>query len=532
MLAQLGEGAMGQVYLARHRDLGRKDAIKVLKPRFASETRFVARFRREARATSRLHHANIVAMYDYGQLPDGRFYIAMEYVDGAPLSSLLREEEILPAPRAVDILCQLAAAVEHAHSRGVLHRDLKPANLMLVEQRGRDDVLKVLDFGVAKIISPEYTESVLVSQEGTVFGTPLYMAPEQFYNGIYDPRSDLYALGCVAFELLTGEPPFYGPVSEVIRGHTEREPPRPGDCIDGIPGELERIILRCLEKKPSRRYQSGGELLRDLVMLHPRHQEIAGSTLNDPVPNLARYDIYRTLSQESSSISSQESGQESSSTSGQESSSTSGQESSSTVASAREHARRAHQDAAPLPRGSELEQALFVLGQRLLDRDTGGNIRLAVTMADVRALETALAGCEADCRALSARRSTAGDSARERMERLAHAIAALEAERERGSDDTTLDYQIRMLERRREEVAAEDQAAQRQLVDEAAGLDARRAKLEVQRPPLYARLGGIVDEIIAELGDAPNPDDRGGPGDRGDLDDLVRRYRACAPASP
>src|SRR5690606_8391229 len=203
---------------------------------------------------------------------DGSFYISMEYVNGASLSAILREDVLVEAPRAVPLLCQLAAAVEHAHARGVLHRDLKPGNLMVVEMRGAEDLLKVLDFGIAKIISPGYAESIAVSQEGIVFGTPFYMAPEHLESQVTDPRSDIYAMGCIAYELLTGEPPFTGAVHEVMHAHAMAEPIPPSKRTPSVPSALDDVILRCLAKRPEDRYQSAGELLEELTRLRPRYR--------------------------------------------------------------------------------------------------------------------------------------------------------------------------------------------------------------------------------------------------------------------
>src|SRR5258706_1829378 len=161
ILRKLGEGAMGEVYLAEHVNLGRKEALKIIRPAHASDPEFVARFRREARATNRVQHPNIVSVYDFSQLPDGRLLLCMEYADGVGLDSVLGEKQRLPLPRAVHVLHQLADAVAHAHACGVVHRDLKPENLILVEHRGRSDVLKVLDFGIAKIVAQDYQSKCL-----------------------------------------------------------------------------------------------------------------------------------------------------------------------------------------------------------------------------------------------------------------------------------------------------------------------------------------------------------------------------------
>ena len=255
---------MGEVYLAEHMRLGRKEAVKILMPSLASDTQFVARFRREARAVNRLRHPNIIAVYDFGQLPDGRFYLSMEYADGVSVHKLLKREECLAVPRALNVLGQLAYAVHHAHSRGVLHRDLKPDNLILLPD---DDTLKVLDFGIAKIVSLDNVESVVLSTGNQVWGSPRYMSPERVRGVGKDPRSDIYSIGCIAYELVLGAPPYVGSSDEIIRGHLQEplDPPSKWRPSLNIPRELDAVILRCLEKDPANRYQTAAELYAALT---------------------------------------------------------------------------------------------------------------------------------------------------------------------------------------------------------------------------------------------------------------------------
>ncbi len=268
ILSKVGEGAMGEVYLVEHLGLGRKEALKVLRSSMDTPS-LVTRFRREARATNRLQHPNIVAIHDFGRLPDGRFYIATEYAAGDSLDHVLRRVGPFPVARALPVLIQLADAIDHAHSRGVIHRDLKPANLMLLERTGQGDQLKVLDFGVAKIIAPDDADSILATGQGEIFGTPAYMAPEQVVAKADDPRIDIYAFGCIAFELVTGDPPFVGRPLEVMSNHMWAPPRRPSDAMPkaGIPRRLDDIILLCLEKSPADRFQTGAELSAALVEL-------------------------------------------------------------------------------------------------------------------------------------------------------------------------------------------------------------------------------------------------------------------------
>ena len=250
---------MGEVFLAEHLELGRREAIKILMPGLAGDPQFVARFRREARAVNRLRHPNIVAVYDFGQLPDNRFYLSMEYADGESVYQLIKRDEMFAVPRALHVLGQLAYAVHHAHSRGVVHRDLKPDNLILV---GEDETLKVLDFGVAKIVGSDHAESVALSSNNLVWGSPRYMAPERVRGVGDDPRSDLYAIGCIAFELVIGAAPFVGSSDEVIRAHLKDAPEAPSMWRPslGIPRELDAIVLKCLAKNPAERFQSAADL--------------------------------------------------------------------------------------------------------------------------------------------------------------------------------------------------------------------------------------------------------------------------------
>jgi serine/threonine protein kinase len=262
ILSVLGHGGMGEVFLAEHLKLGRKEALKILMPVLATDPMFVRRFRREARAVNRLRHPNIVMLYDFGQLPDERFYLSMEYAEGEALHLHRKRATRFAIPRALHVLDQLVSAVHHAHSRGVVHRDLKPDNLIVV---GADELLKVLDFGIAKIVASDHKESVALSGEKELWGTPAYMSPERASGVGDDPRSDLYSIGCIAYELLVGAPPFRGTAAEVVYAHVTKTPePLTMHLRDEISPELDAVVLRCLEKDPAKRYQSAAELFAAL----------------------------------------------------------------------------------------------------------------------------------------------------------------------------------------------------------------------------------------------------------------------------
>jgi tRNA A-37 threonylcarbamoyl transferase component Bud32 len=269
ILRRLGAGGMGEVYLGEHLLLKRQEALKVLKRRLARDEGHLARFRREARATNRVQHPNIVSFYDFGKLPDGRLYLSMEFADGPNLKECLEQEGRFEVPRAVAILRQLALAIEYAHSKNVIHRDLKPQNLVLVQEPGHPDTLKVLDFGVAKITAPGYMEQMAITREGEIFGTPAYISPEQIRGVSDDPRIDVYALGCIGYELLTGEPPFVGRPMSVLEAHVSDVPESPSHrCMEAqIPAELDEIILDCLIKERDLRIQTAGHVAELLASL-------------------------------------------------------------------------------------------------------------------------------------------------------------------------------------------------------------------------------------------------------------------------
>jgi len=281
---------MGEVYLVEHLGLGRKEALKVLRSAMDKPS-LVTRFRREARATNRLQHPHIVAIHDFGRLPDGRFYIASEFADGESLDRVLRRVGPFPVMRALPVLIQMADAIDHAHARGVIHRDLKPANLMLVERRGHGDHVKVLDFGVAKILAPEEADMILTTGQGEIFGTPAYMAPEQVAARADDPRIDIYALGCIAYELVTGAPPFAGRPLEIMSQHLSVQPRRPSEVAPqaGIPRGLDDIILTCLKKNQVERFRSAADLTSALVELRAGAAALAAAQelrRRGPVPGI------------------------------------------------------------------------------------------------------------------------------------------------------------------------------------------------------------------------------------------------------
>ncbi len=270
ILRRLGAGGMGEVYLGEHLRHNRHEALKILKRRFARDAGHLARFRREARATNRLQHPNIVSFYDFGKLADGRLYLSMEFADGPDLKQCLEEEGRFDPERVVRVMRQLALAIDYAHSMGVIHRDLKPQNLVLVKEEARPELLKILDFGVAKITAAGYNERFAITREGEIFGTPAYISPEQIKGVSDDSRIDIYALGCIAYELLTGESPFQGRPMSVLQAHISDIPVSPSSrCLEArIPPELDEIVLKCLEKNPDDRYQSCAALAEALSEVH------------------------------------------------------------------------------------------------------------------------------------------------------------------------------------------------------------------------------------------------------------------------
>jgi tRNA A-37 threonylcarbamoyl transferase component Bud32 len=256
--AFLSAGGMGSVYRAQHVMLGKTVAVKVIKNELVTSDEIISRFQREARAASNLDHPNIVTVYDLGQTSDGTLYIAMEFIDGPSLRDAIRRGGPMPAGRAVDILRQVASALSAAHRRQIVHRDLKSHNLMLAADDDGRDIVKLVDFGIAKT----FDESTQLTAAGYMMGTPHYMSPEQAAGKAVDHRADIYSLGVILYEMLTGEVPFGDEslTSVLVKLATE-VPLRPSIRRPdlAVPPALEAVAMRCLEKNPDDRFQSADE---------------------------------------------------------------------------------------------------------------------------------------------------------------------------------------------------------------------------------------------------------------------------------
>ncbi|MBP7127213.1 protein kinase [Myxococcota bacterium] len=263
----IASGAMGKIYLAEHLALGKPVVLKVLHRHLLVEEDQVKRFHREAKAASRLNHPNAISMLDFGQTEDGLFYIAMEYLPGRDLCRVLSDEVRLSLDRTVRIVDQILEALEEAHAVGVVHRDLKPENVMIEDLRSRQDFVKVLDFGIAKIrdTSGEGGISSFKTATGMVFGTPEYMSPEQIRGDELDGRSDLYSLGILMYQMLSGTLPFEGEsVLEVATAHLQQPPPPLQKRAPGIPAPVVAFVDRLLQKKREDRFQSAAEARKAL----------------------------------------------------------------------------------------------------------------------------------------------------------------------------------------------------------------------------------------------------------------------------
>jgi serine/threonine-protein kinase len=263
VVEEVGRGGMSAVYKGIHELMDRTVAIKVLLPQLVSDQISIKRFQQEAQAASHLQHPNVITVYDYGFVASGQPYLVMDFLEGESLSDIIRRDKQVPVKRMIPIFMQACEALEHAHQKGVIHRDLKSSNIMLIDFEGKKDFVKVVDFGIAKLMPSSGKQSQNLTQTGEVFGSPIYMSPEQCMAQSLDARSDIYSMGAMMYESLTGQPPLMGnSIIDTMQMHMST-PPKPfretRPDLD-IPEALERVVLKALAKKPEQRYQSMQEL--------------------------------------------------------------------------------------------------------------------------------------------------------------------------------------------------------------------------------------------------------------------------------
>ncbi len=268
----IGSGGMGEVYLAEHQLLKRPCAIKLIRPTRAGDPAALKRFEREVRSAARLTHWNTIEIYDYGRTEDGTFYYVMEHLKGLSLGDLVVQHGPLPPGRVVHLLAQACEALAEAHAKGLVHRDIKPANLFASFKGGKHDVTKLLDFGLVKDVSmgpATHDPSMTASRDNTLAGSPMYMSPEQAMGQKIDPRSDIHALGAVAYYLTTARHPFRGQTPMQVLVAVARDPVESPRTIDPlIPEDLVRVILCCMAKDPANRFRTALQLREALLACH------------------------------------------------------------------------------------------------------------------------------------------------------------------------------------------------------------------------------------------------------------------------
>ena len=273
VLSLIGHGGMGVVYKARHKLMDRVVAIKMLKSTLVSDSMSVKRFQQEVKATGRLVHPHAITVYDFGISPDGLPYIVMDYLEGASLSEVIKKEDHIAVERGVRILSQACEALTHAHKQGVVHRDLKPSNIVLINFDGDPDYVKVVDFGVAKLVGGASEGAQKLTQTGEVCGSPVYMSPEQCLGQELDLRSDIYSMGIVIYETLTGKLPLLGRTMVDTMSKHVSEMPQPFKTIRPdiyIPERLEQVVFKAMAKDANKRHQSMEELREDLENAVPK----------------------------------------------------------------------------------------------------------------------------------------------------------------------------------------------------------------------------------------------------------------------
>jgi serine/threonine-protein kinase len=277
ILKKLGEGGMGAVYLAEHVVIEKKIALKVLFPDLTRRPDLVRRFMQEAKSASRIGHENVIDITDFGQSPEGYVFIAMEYLSGQDLGQILKASGPLPWARAQPLLLQIAKALRAAHEKGIIHRDMKPENIFVLQRDDGRELIKVLDFGIAKVLGLD-EDGPRLTRTGMIFGTPEYMSPEQAQGQHADHRVDIYAVGCIMYHLLTGVVPFK---AESFMGILSKHmlevavPPRARN--PAVDPQIEAVVLKAMEKDPAKRYQTMREMVEALRPLNPANPDISGA---------------------------------------------------------------------------------------------------------------------------------------------------------------------------------------------------------------------------------------------------------------
>ncbi|MBC7999419.1 MAG: serine/threonine protein kinase [Leptolyngbya sp.] len=270
IISAIGYGGMSIVFRAKDLKLDKFVALKMLLPHLMNQNQSMQRFRQEAHSASSISHPNVVAIHNYGETDTGQPFLIMDIVEGRSLAALIKREKRLEADRALNIFVQLASALSHAHQKGIIHRDLKPSNVLLTELDGEKDICKIVDFGIAKLLPHEGRDAVSLTQTGDVFGSPLYMSPEQCKGERLDHRADIYSMGCLMYESVAGSPPHAGAnMLEVLYRHLNEVPKSFKNLKIGlvVPPQLEAIIFKCLAKDPALRYQSMQSLQEELKQL-------------------------------------------------------------------------------------------------------------------------------------------------------------------------------------------------------------------------------------------------------------------------
>jgi len=269
LIKKLGEGGMGEVYAGEHVHIDKKFAIKLLRPEIVSNKEAVKRFYQEAQSSSSIKHRNIIAIEDFGELPDGRIYMCMELLDGAALNDLIMQPQSVE--RLLNILIQTGHGLAAAHAKNIVHRDMKPENIYVTVGPNREDIPKILDFGIAKVSGNDAQNNL--TRTGTIFGTPFYMAPEQALGNPVDARTDVYAMGVIMYEVFSGTLPFQGEsFMGILTQHITTEPEpvhiRAAKAGRSLPPGLAEIIMRCLQKNPDHRFSSMDELVNALIQIY------------------------------------------------------------------------------------------------------------------------------------------------------------------------------------------------------------------------------------------------------------------------